>query len=193
MRLIVIAMILAIAVAPASADLVISEIMQNPDAVYDSAGEWFEVYNSGPGDVDMNGYTIYDLDYDSFTIATSLVVTADDYAVFCVNGDFATNGGVYVDYVFPSDFYLGNGADELYIADDLATVLDHVEYDGGAVWPDPTGHSMYFGGTGDNNDGTLWAEEDTYTYGDGDYGTPGSDRPTPVQNETWGAIKALYK
>ena len=27
-------------------DLIITEIMNNPDAVFDNAGEWFEVYNN---------------------------------------------------------------------------------------------------------------------------------------------------
>lgn len=193
MRITAIVIALVLAALPASADLVITEIMQNPSAVYDSNGEWFEVYNPGPGDVDMDGYTISDLGSDSFTIAGTLLVAADDYAVFCVNGDYATNGGVDVDYVYPSGFYIGNSADEIYIYDASSTLVDYVEYDGGAVWPDPNGHSMYFSGVGDNNDGTLWAEEDLYTYGDGDYGTPGYERATPVENETWGAIKTLYR
>ncbi|MDJ0953761.1 MAG: hypothetical protein QNJ81_08775, partial [Acidimicrobiia bacterium] len=32
-------------VAPAAPELVINEVMQNPDAVFDNSGEWFELFN----------------------------------------------------------------------------------------------------------------------------------------------------
>ncbi len=37
------------------ADVIVNEIMQNPAAVADNQGEWFELYNSGNQDVDLNG------------------------------------------------------------------------------------------------------------------------------------------
>ncbi len=45
-----------LAAAPASSDLIITEIMQNPSAVEDANGEWFEIYNSGSSPVDMYSY-----------------------------------------------------------------------------------------------------------------------------------------
>ena len=38
--------------------LIINEIMQNPSAVSDSDGEWFEVLNIGDVSLNLNGWTI---------------------------------------------------------------------------------------------------------------------------------------
>ena len=46
--------------AAAPGDVVITEIMQNPGAVGDSPGEWFELYNESGAPVDRNGWTIGD-------------------------------------------------------------------------------------------------------------------------------------
>ena len=43
-------------------DVVINEIMQNPSAVSDANGEWFELYNNTNGSIDINGWTISDND-----------------------------------------------------------------------------------------------------------------------------------
>ena len=45
-----------IAVVPAvHAQLVVNEIMNNPSAVVDGSGEWFEIFNPTGGAVDING------------------------------------------------------------------------------------------------------------------------------------------
>ena len=49
--------------------LVINEIMQNPSAVSDSNGEWFEIYNPTDAEVDINGWTIRDDGSNSHVIA----------------------------------------------------------------------------------------------------------------------------
>ena len=71
----------ALASPGAQANIIINEIMQNPSAVSDSAGEWFELYNSGPSAVDLEGWTVADNDTDSFVIAGSLVISAGGYLV----------------------------------------------------------------------------------------------------------------
>ncbi|MCB2211831.1 lamin tail domain-containing protein [bacterium] len=184
-------LMLALLVAGAAqADIIINEIMQNPSMVSDSDGEWFEVYNSGASDVDMDGWTVEDLTNaaETFVVSGTAVVPAGGYFVFGVNGDFATNGGVNVDYVYPNTFYIGNGADEIVLWDAGMTEMDRVEYDGGTIWPDPNGASMQLIDPNlDNNDGTNWAEANL-PYGDGDFGTPGAmnewaDPPALVINE----------
>ena len=50
---------------PANAGIIINEIFQNPSAVTDSNGEWFELFNSGLTDIDINGWTFGDNDIDS--------------------------------------------------------------------------------------------------------------------------------
>ena len=159
--------------APPAAELVINEVMQNPSAVFDSDGEWFELYNPTAADVDIDGWTIADNDSDSFVVVGSVIVPAGGYAVLGVNGDTVTNGGVSVDYEY-SGMALANGADEVILFDGLGVEIDRIEYDGGTVWPDPNGASMALRDPAlDNNDGVNWCEAVT-PYGDGDLGTPGA-------------------
>ena len=48
----------------------VTEIMANPSAVGDTAGEWFEVYNSSSDvSVDLNGWTIRDQGNDAHLIS----------------------------------------------------------------------------------------------------------------------------
>jgi hypothetical protein len=157
-------------------DIVITEIMQNPDAVYDSNGEWFEIYNNSDHDIDLNGWIIRDLDSDSHTITSSVIIKPGEYLVLGNNADANTNGGVNEAYQY-SGFYLANGADEIQLLlPDGSTEIDRVQYDGGVNWPDPTGASMYFTGNAseDNDDGSKWAVSTLPWDGSaGDYGTPG--------------------
>ncbi|MFO7543982.1 MAG: lamin tail domain-containing protein, partial [Trueperaceae bacterium] len=128
----------------AAEDLVINEIMQNPAAVADSAGEWFEIYNAGSTGVDIDGWTIADNGIDSHVIANGgpLIVPAGGFFVLGNNGDTATNGGVNVDYVYGGSFFLANGADELVLSTAAGVEVDRVEWDGGPSFPDPNGASM---------------------------------------------------
>jgi predicted extracellular nuclease len=157
-------------------DVVINEIMQNPNAVFDSAGEWFELYNATGADIDIEGWTISDNDIDSHTINSGapLIIPAGGYLVLGNNDESATNGGVIVDYNYGGSWFLSNGADEIVLTDDAATEIDRVEYDGGPNFPDPTGASMALADPGlDNNVGANWCEAST-PYGAGDLGTPGA-------------------
>ncbi len=156
-------------------ELVINEIMQNPSAVSDSSGEWLELYNPGSSDVDINGWTIADNDFDSHTIANGgpLLVPAGGYLVLGNNDNVATNGGVNVAYDYGGSWFLSNSADEVVLLDSTLNEIDRVEYDGGPVFPDPTGASMSLVDPAlDNNDGTNWCQSTT-PFGDGDLGTPG--------------------
>jgi predicted extracellular nuclease len=155
--------------------IVINEIIQNPSAVSDGNGEWFELFNPGGSDVDIDGWTVQDNDTDSHVIVNGgpLNVPAGGYVVLGVDGDPLTNGGVVVDYVF-SGIFLGNSSDELVLLDGALTEVDRVEWDDGATFPDPTGASMALIDPGlDNNVGANWCEATT-PFGDGDLGTPGA-------------------
>ncbi len=158
----------------APADLVITEIMQNPDTVSDANGEWFEIYNPGSSDVDLNGWTIRDNGIDSHAITTSVIAPAGDYIVLGRNANSAANGGVTVDYQY-SGFSLANGDDEIVLVRPDSSVADEVAYDGGPQWPDPTGASMALSSPGDdNNTGSNWSESTAFITGaSGDKGTPG--------------------
>jgi predicted extracellular nuclease len=113
------------------------------------------------------------------------LIPAGGYLVLGNNTDFATNGGVDVAYSYGSGWYLSNGADEVVLLDVLITEIDRVEYDGGAVFPDPTGASMALLNPAlDNNVGANWCTAST-SYGAGDLGTPGAanDCPAPECND----------
>lgn len=164
--------------------VVINEIMQNPSAVNDNQGEWFELYNAGSQAVDLDGWTIKDDGSNTFTISGTTSITAGGYLVFGINGTTSTNGGVTVDYDYPNGFSLGNGDDEIVLLDGSNTEQDRVNWDGGPNFPDPTGASMALKATDlDNNVGSNWCTATT-EYGTGspnkDRGTPGAANDCPT-------------
>ncbi len=106
------------------AALIITEVMPNPADVSDVNGEYFEVYNTGPSAIPLNGLTISDDGSNSFSITTgSATIPVGEYFVF---GRTATVPGVDFDY---SDFFftLTNGADEVVISD-AGGELSRLEY-----------------------------------------------------------------
>ncbi len=171
------------AAAPSSGQVVINEIMQNPSAVSDSAGEWFELYNAGGQAVDLGGWTVKDDGSNTFTISAGTSIAAGAWMVFGINGTTSTNGGVSVDYDYPNSFSLGNGDDEIVLLDASSTEQDRVNWDGGPGFPDPTGASMALKATNlDNNVGANWCTATT-EYGGGsrkDRGTPGAANDCPA-------------
>ncbi|MBT8199199.1 MAG: ExeM/NucH family extracellular endonuclease [Acidimicrobiia bacterium] len=162
--------------ADAHGAIVINEIMQNPSAVSDSNGEWFELYNSTSNAIDIDGWTIADNDFDSHVINNGgpLLVPADGYLVLGNNSNSGTNGGVTVGYNYGTSFFLANGADELVLTDGASIEIDRVEWDNGVTFPDPNGASMSLSDpTLDNNVGANWCTAGTL-FGAGDLGTPGA-------------------
>ncbi|MCP4808734.1 MAG: lamin tail domain-containing protein [Proteobacteria bacterium] len=174
-------------------DLIITEIMQNPSQVDDQYGEWFELFNNAGGTVDLDGLYVYDLGSNDFTVSGELLVEDGEFVVFGNDDDTSANGDVDVDYDYSAgSMSLGNSDDELYLAESssMATVIDSVEWDSGATFPDPTGASTSLDPStyddSDNDDGENWCEA-TSTFGDGDCGTPGSDDDScPVETTEYG-------
>jgi len=159
-------------------DIVITEIMQNPDAVVDADGEWFEIYNVSETNINLSGWILTDDDVDYHQIDTtiSLLIEPGQYMVLGRNADMLSNGGVELDYQY-SAYALANTGDEVVLLlPDGSTEIARVNYDDGILWPDPTGASMQFIGNfnQNNNDGELWNESNSiWTGGAGDSGTPG--------------------
>ena len=154
-------------------NIIINEIMQNPLAVGDSEGEWFEIYNNSYEEVNLNGFTIKDNDDDSHFITEETLIGPQSYAVLGRNADTTTNGGIILDYKY-SNMNLANGADEILLIDPYGNTVDSITYDGGSTFPDPNGATMALLNLNlDNNIGSSWVEYDSLTYGNGDYGTPG--------------------
>lgn len=165
----------AAAAPPPVVAIVINEIMQNPAAVSDNNGEWFELVNATPDPVDIDGWTIKDNGSNLHVVANGgpLVIPAGGFLVLGTDANAAANGGVAIDYQY-SNIFLGNGSDALILLDTASSEVDRVEWDNGATFPDPTGASMALKDPAlDNNIGANWCESET-TFGDGDLGTPGA-------------------
>ena len=156
---------------PGAGDLVITELMIDPDAAPDNAGEWFELKNVTGGSLDLAGCTISDLGADFHVIVGPLVVPAGAFLVLGNNADSGTNGGVVLDYLY-AGFTLGNSGDEV-ILDCGGTQIDQVAYDGsfdtlGAAKELSVNHTS----TALNDALTNWCDA-VVVFGDGDLGSPG--------------------
>lgn len=158
--------------ASAQSAIVVTEIMQNPSAVSDASGEWFEVFNTGTSAENLNGWTIRDNGSDSHVIAVDLIIPAGSYAILGRNSNATTNGGIGVDYQY-SGIILGNSADEVVLQRPDSSIEDSVIY-GISGWPSPAGASMeLMSATLDNNVASNWTTATTVMT-NGDKGTPGS-------------------
>ena len=166
------------ATCPAVGAIIITEIMQNPAAVGDDKGEYFEVYNTTSSSIDLLGWILKDTSSSSeiHTIASSVVVPANGYAVLGVKSDISTNGSVTVNYEYGAGYFLGNGADDI-VLECGGNTIDQVDWDGGTEFPDPTGKSMELAtnkySATDNDNGANWAEATSEIVSGGDLGTPG--------------------
>jgi Ca2+-binding RTX toxin-like protein len=161
------------AAAASGGDIIITEVMYNPD-ISDLNAEWVEVHNTTGSAIDLNGFTFADA-ATSDTIDVSVVVPAGGYAVLCRNGNPAANGGVTCDFDYDDALGLNNFAETVTIADGVTT-LDEVAYDDGGAFPMAVGSSINldpssFDATA-NDDGANWCLAIT-ALGD-DRGTPGA-------------------
>jgi len=163
---------------PFPGDVIITEIMQNPDAVFDTVGEYIEVYNTRDFPIDLNGWEILDdgADYHKIENGGPLVVEPQGFLVLALSDITLLNGGFDADYKYASSILLGNGADEVILSSE-GVISDTVAYDGGPVFPDPSGSSMNLDPAafddGANDDGANWCETPTAQLPGGDFGTPG--------------------
>ena len=160
--------------APTSGVVVISEIMADPSAVRDRAGEWFEIHNPDESlDINLRGWTIREGGGGQHRITADLVIPAGGYTVLSRNSDQATNGEIPAAYQY-SDIDLTNDEDSIELADGSGQVVDRVEYNSALVFP---GASTILApdqlDASANDDPANWCRA-TSTMPNGDYGTPGA-------------------
>lgn len=157
--------------------LVLNEVMADPSAVADGAGEWIEVYNWGDTSADLRGYVVASGNDSPQTIASSVIVPAGGYVVLTRSGDSATNGGVSASYVYGTGITLANAGDWVALRDGVGATLDSV------AWSSvPTGASRGVRDAAQDNldmGGSNWTTQ-TSAYGAGDKGTPGTSNDGAV-------------
>jgi hypothetical protein len=118
----------------AAGELVISELMSNPEAVRDDAGEWFELHNPSPSQAfDVAGCAIDDGSAANRMVAGPLRVEPGGFVAIARSAEV----GFTPDWTM--SFSLGNAADVLALICD-GVVIDRVEY--GASFPLAPGASM---------------------------------------------------
>ncbi len=152
----------------------ITEVMPDPSAVSDSYGEWFEIYNSTDTSINIHGWIIKDLDNDYHIIEgedLDIMVEPGQYFVLARNSNEDLNGGISVGYQY-SNFTLSSN-DEIILMDSSGAILDEVHYTNS--WAYEGGVSMEVHDPDlDNSIYENWYSSELQ-YGNGDYGTPGTD------------------
>lgn len=163
---------------PNAGELIITEILKNPEHVSDAAGEWFEVYVAADHVVDLKGVELADNDANSHHVMVSVYGEPGAYLVLGANGIFGQNGGVSLDYAYEG-ISLGNDGDEVLLFNGNE-LIDGVIYDAGATFPDKPGAALNLSGdlldVISNDDGANWCDATT-PFGSGDLGTPGEVNP----------------
>jgi beta-lactamase superfamily II metal-dependent hydrolase len=149
--------------------IVINEVMADPNAVADTDGEWFEITNRGTSAVNIQGWTIAGNNDTNHTITSSVSIPAGGYVVLARPGNTGVNGGVTASYAYGT-MTMANTADWVALRDGTGASVDSVSWSTAM----PAGSSR--GVTDpdvDNLDakGTNW-HTSSATYGSGDKGTP---------------------
>lgn len=159
-------------------DLVISEIMNNPAAVNDESGEWFEIYNASGQTINLSGLRIRHQAGEPgavHVVQASIQVPAGVYVVLGNNENFSSNGGILVDYGYGNDINLSNNTDYLALANAEDVLIDETSWDKSNL--DPTGKSRSLDpgslNAASNDDDTNFCEAQSTIAGSSDRGTPG--------------------
>ena len=164
-------------VHPAAGELVITEVMSNPEAVGDTLGEWFEIRSLASAERHLNGVEIgRSLDEEAeetIAAAECLVIAPGSYAVVANNADAMVNGGVPAEsIIWQTGISLTNSDSSVWLGLD-GELLDAVTWNtpgaGEATQLDPD-----FSDPSANDELGNWCDA-TSAYGLGDLGTPGAE------------------
>lgn len=154
-------------------DVLITEIMKDPEALSEAAGEYFEVFN--PGAVfgwDLGGCEISSDDDLGHTIVGPVIVAPGGFAVL----SRGANPGFVPDYDY-DDIVFDNDADDHLTLNCGLTDIDAVAFSDAAGWPDDAGASMNLDPTAfhviANDEEMAWCSS-TLDLGNTDLGTPGT-------------------
>jgi DNA/RNA endonuclease G (NUC1) len=171
---------------PPLAKVVINELMADPQHAAGGAsfGEWFEVYNYGSTDVDLQGWTIASAGQPSHVIGslttppTHVIVPAGGYAVLGRGEDITRNGGIRIDYSYftgtSSTTIFLDATDYLVLRDEAGARVDSVRWTNSGTMVKGFTRALKDAAVENANvDGANWGYS-TVAFGDGDIGTPGA-------------------
>ena len=158
-------------------DILVSEIMNDPLALLDYQGEWFEIRNTTASAIDLQGMIITGSTGETITVSSSVPVSAGGYAVFGVR-DSAT-GGTSLDYTYSYNDFKLYASDRITLKKTDGTILDDISFNTLDPFPQTEGYAMSTSASSPsaNDSGYAWCLATT-TFATGDYGTPGSANPT---------------
>ena len=162
-------------------DLVISEIMMNPATVDDTTGEWFEIYNPGSMEVNLNGLTI-GTGSATDTIDSDVLVPGGNYALLALSSTPGDNDNLPTpDFVYAGLAFDETSADALSVIDG-STTIDTVAWDG-STWTVTEGYSWSLDSatlTATDNDtwGNWCNGAALWTGAASNYGSPGAANPS---------------
>lgn len=158
-------------------NLQISELLINPEAIFDAKGEYIEIYNLGSAAVDINGWTLRDNGSDAHTIVSSapLLVPPNGYLVVGKVVDAIENGNVNIAYAYGSQFNMANSGDEVLLIDPTGKIVDQFSY--GSTFVESGAAASVKNFSANKNDPTNWCLETVAWNGSsGDKGSPGTAR-----------------
>lgn len=160
---------------PFAGSLVITELMPDPSAVRDAAGEWFEIHNPDPErTVNLQGWMIRKEGGDGHRISGEVEIQPGGYLVLARNADSSANGDIAAGYQYQG-INLTNDGDVIELVEPTGLVVDRVEYGESLVFPgaatslDPDAVDAAA-----NDDAGNWCRAATQMP-NGDFGTPGRE------------------
>ena len=127
---------------PSAHGVLINELMIDPATVPDALGEWVELYNAGPGTIDLAGYRLSGGDGEECILAQgqSFPLLPASFAVVGRAADPALNGGIEPDLLCGLTLSLENGLDSIELAAPGGKPVDKVSWSPG--WPIQSGRSL---------------------------------------------------
>jgi len=149
--------------------------MHDPTKVADYRGEWIELYNTSASSININGLEVSSSNNTGFTVTDSIVVPAGGYTLLNVRESYNVNGGTNADYTYDYTTMNFGLSDNITLSNGLVT-LDSVTYSrfswaitgGKSLSLTPSAHT-----SSQNDSSAFWCVAAS-TYGDGDFGTPGT-------------------
>jgi len=135
MKILFLIFLIIFIVSNSFADIVINEIMYNPAPISDTQGEYIELYNTGPTNVDLIGYYSEAITYYQ---ESNYVLKTDCYAVVARNpGALIASNQFATNVIAKFSGSLLNTGEQIILCDAESNQVDVVDYDNKASSPWP--------------------------------------------------------